>query len=604
MILQSLVNYYQAQCALDEAFPRYGFALANISYCLRLDAQGQLLDVVSLQTQVVKNKKTQLMPRSMQVPAPVKRSVNIAANFLWDNAVYLLGLDSKGNPQRSLQCFAAAQTLHHQLLDQVSHPSAQALLAFFDTWQPQQAANHPALAPYLEELHKGANLIFSFEGCWLQEEEALKQAWLASLQATEETITAPCLVCGQTLPVARLHPAIKGVRNAQSSGATLVSFNAEAYESFGHSQGMNAPVSDYAAFAYGTALNHLLADMRHRQTLGDATLVFWAENAQPAYAETFISLLAPPADPNDQLYTVFQQIINGENPPNLDLTVPFFVLGLASNASRLAVRLFLQDQFGQMLAHLQAHHQRMQLDHAPFEKEYPSLYELLRETVNPNARDQSANPLLSGALLRAILNDAPYPAAFVNAILLRIRAERKINRNRAGILKANLLQNYKNDPTIKEVVSVSLNDNTENTAYVLGRVFSLLAKIQREAIEGINTDLGDKYLDAACATPALVFPGLLKQTYHHLSKLIKQSKDDPDAQNDLQEPLNKKSKYGWQRLIDLKKLLEKLPAEPLPKHLNLQEQGLFLLGFYQQNQANFTKKKEEPENDRTDQKPL
>ena len=283
MILQALTRYYEdllAQGKIDTP----GWAPAKISFALYLDENGELTQVVPTIEEVPKGKKTVLQPQVMALPAAVKRTVGIAANFLWDNSSYLLGIDQKGKPERSRECFAAAARLHHEILDGVDSPVAHAILAFFDTWKPENAAEHPALAGQLNEITAGGNLLFRVDETYPQKDTTICEAWQRYRESsTADAIRMQCLVTGGEDEITAVHPSVKGVRDAQSSGAALVSFNAPAFCSYGHEQNFNAPVGKYAAFAYTAALNHLLADKENVQLIGDTTVVCWAEGADEVY---------------------------------------------------------------------------------------------------------------------------------------------------------------------------------------------------------------------------------------------------------------------------------------------------------------------------------
>lgn len=285
MILQALTRHYEDLLNRGE-IDVPGWTPAKVSFALCLDGAGGLTQAVPTMEEVTKGKKTVSQPQSMALPAAVKRTVGIDSNFLWDNASYLLGVDQKGKPERSRDCFAAAAQKHHAVLDGVDSPAARAILAFFDTWQPSQAAEHPALAGQLEAVTAGGNLLFRVDGCYPQKDDAIREAWQRYWEGTDEdAVRMQCLVTGREDEITATHPAIKGVRDAQSSGANLVSFNAPAFCSYGREQNFNAPVGKYAAFAYTAALNHLLADRNNVQLIGDTTVVCWAEGADSGLPE-------------------------------------------------------------------------------------------------------------------------------------------------------------------------------------------------------------------------------------------------------------------------------------------------------------------------------
>ena len=387
MILQALTRYYEDLLSRGEiAAP--GWAPAKISLALYINENGELTQIVPTMDEVSKGKKTVLQPQSKPLPAPVKRASNIASNFLWDNSSYLLGIDQKGKPERSRECFAAAAKLHHAVLDGIDSPNARAILAFFDTWEPERAAEHPALIRQLDDVTAGGNLVFRVDGRKVEEDAAIREAWQRYRDGGESGVKMQCLVTGKEDEIAAVHPSVKGVRDAQSSGAALVSFNAPAFCSYGREQNYNAPVGKYAAFAYTAALNHLLADSDHVQHIGDTTVVCWAEGAEDAYPGFFSAVIGGGTygglSDND-LRAALKRLANGLPCDDLgvDPNRPFYILGLAPNAARLSVRFFLRDSFGKLMENVNAHYERMEIVRPAYEKfNYLPLWSLLRETVN------------------------------------------------------------------------------------------------------------------------------------------------------------------------------------------------------------------------------
>lgn len=576
MILQALVEHYEDLVAQGK-LARPGWSDANISYALYINDAGELEQAVSLKREEDRGKKKVLVPRPMSLPAPVKRSSGVSSNFLWDNSSYVLGIDEKGKPQRSLECFSACKVLHHQLLDGIDSPAARAVLAFFDHWDPEKAREHPALTDKLEDILAGANLIFKCEGGFPQEDVLIRSAWQTHYDSAGDGPELVCLVTGKKGSAEAVHPSVKGVAGAQSVGAALVSFNGEAFCSYGREQSLNAPTSKYAAFAYTSALNHLLAERDYVGRIGDATVLFWASGGQRAYQSFSMASLfgAPSAYSASDLQKMTLDLCQGKpvlfEETQLDPKTTFYILGLSPNAARLSVRFFLKNSFGAFVQNVQAHQQRLEIIRPSFDKfETIPLWKLLDETVNQNSRDKSPAPGMAGETLRAILNNTRYPASLLNGTVLRIRAEREITRGRAAILKAYYLKNPHPDIP-KEVLTVSLNPDSTNIPYNLGRLFSVLEAIQSAANPGINATIKDKYFNSASATPSRIFPLLMNLAQKHLRKLDK----------------------GWS--ISYNKQLTDLTAklgETFPDRLSLPQQGAFQLGYYHQTQARYTKKEE------------
>ncbi|MBO1680370.1 type I-C CRISPR-associated protein Cas8c/Csd1 [Bittarella massiliensis (ex Durand et al. 2017)] len=590
MILQSLVEYYEIllQKDKDGSIPQPGYSPAKVSYALELSPEGEILGVFSLRVKQQRGKKEVEVPQVLLVPEQDTRAVNIHPYFLCDNSGYLLGRDKKGKPERTAACFAAARDLHLSVLEGTSSPAGKAVYQFFTRWDPALAEEHPILAEYLDELIGGGSLVFTFDGRFVQEDPIVKAQWEQWRTSHSESPQMQCLVTGQESPVAVLHPKIKGVRGAQSVGASLVSFNAPAYESYGRSggQGLNAPVGEYAAFAYGTALNWLLSNRQHHCQVGDTTVVYWAADPNPQFVDLFNTMMgnieSEEEDPDHLLAELFTHVERGDPVAgDLSLSTPFYVLGLAPNAARLSVRFFLQSDFGTMVQNIHRHYRDLSIERAPYEREYLTLYWLLRETVNPNARDKIPSSPMAAATLRAIIMGDSYPEALYESVLLRVRAEQdnterrthKITRGRAAIIKACLLRKPQG-ALYREVLTMSLNKEYSGRepggqAYVLGRLFAVLEKAQLDANPGINTTIKDRYFTSACTTPAAVFPTLLMLAQHHISK----------------------ARYGYYSDQQIGDLLDKLEVDnrPYPKHLTLEEQGLFILGYYHQVKARYEK---------------
>lgn len=579
MILQALTEHYEALVS-QKKLEKPGWSDAKISFALYIQEDGTLERAASVKTEQARGKKTVSAPRAFSLPAPVKRSSGIASNFLWDNSSYILGVDAKGKPKRSLECFNACRALHHRLLDDVDNPAARALLAFFDRWDPAGAAEHPALQEDWEELIAGANLIFRYNGAYVQDDPPVRQAWQEHYSAGGGGPEMVCLVTGRKGPAEAVHPSIKGLAGAQSSGAALVAFNAPAFCSYGREQSLNAPVSKYAAFAYTAALNYMLADREHLCRFGDTTVLFWARSGEPAFQDAFSGFCfgGPTHYTSGDLARMLKTLLEGEtvlyDETQLDPNMDFYILGLAPNAARLSVRFFLHNSFGGFLENVRRHDQRLEIVR-PANDSFETIppWKLLDATVNQNARDKSPSPVMAGEVLRAILTDTRYPASLLNGVTLRIRADHRVDRVRAAIVKAYYLK-YPHPDLSKEVLTVSLNPACGDTGYVLGRLFSVYEAIQSAANPGINATIKDKYFNSAASTPATVFPVLGNLAQKHLKKL-------KGSNTGL-------SVFYEKQLTEIAALL----GTSFPARMTLPQQGAFQLGYYHQTQDRYQKKEE------------
>ena len=585
MILQALTQYYEDLLRLGK-INRPGWSKQKVSYSLLLSEEGELLQLLHLQQEVQRGNKTVLGPQEMWVPSPVKRSSGIRPNFLCDTSSYLLGVDGKGRADRSIDCFAASKALHLQLLKEVDSPVARAIVRFFEHWDPSQAASHPALQEDWEELLKGGNLTFSLDKLFAAQDPAIADAWTRHYEdSSDDAEPIRCLVTGQPGTLARLHPSIKGVAGAQSSGASLVSFNAPAFCSFEHEQGANAPVSDYAAFAYTTALNTLLADRNRVSRVGDTTILCWAAGGESAYQDCFLMSIFNDSYTENDILNTLHHLSKGESiqwdDTRLSPDTRFYVLGLAPNAARLSVRFFWQNSFGALARNLERHYQRLEIIRPSFDK-FPtlSIWRLVLETVRkapPGGRAPEPHPRLAGDLLLAVLNDTLYPATLLNGVELRIRAERSVSRGQAAILKAyytKYLEQFQPDSPMKEALTVQLNEQTNYLPYLLGRLFAVLEGLQQRANPGINTTIKDRYFNSASATPAIVFPQLINLAQKHLNKL-----DGGLAV------------YYDKQITELSSRI----TQTLPTRMSLAEQSAFQLGYYHETQRRYTAKAKKEE---------
>lgn len=576
MILQALVNHYE-NLAEQGKVDQEGWCKAKVSYALNLSIDGKILGILSLKQEEESGKKRVWVPRQIKVPEMVTRSSGVSANFLCDNSKYMLGIDKNGTNQRVLECFEVAKKRHLWLLRETLGDMAQAVKNFFETWNPEKAEECDEIREKWEEITDGGNLIFCMGLKYAQDDPCIQETWEAARNAlSEDEQTGICLVTGKEALISRIHKTIKGVPGAQSSGAALVSFNAPAFESYGKEQSYNAPVGRHAEFAYTTALNYLLNQRKYTFQLGDSMIIFWAESAEEGYQAAFFDSVAPKPDNQEEIRGIFENLKMNRAVQIGNVTLnpeqQFYILALAPNAARLSVRFFYQNSFGNILKNLSEHYERMSVVRPSWEdKEYMGIRDMLFETVNQNSKDKSPVPNMAAFVLQAILSGARYPASLYTDILIRIRAEQgKVTWGKAGIIKAYLIRNMNWKEGGKYM---GLNEESRETSYVLGRLFSVLESIQMDANPGIKATIRDRYFNSACATPASIFPVLIKLKNSHMKKLERE---------------NGGAKIYYEKLLT--ELMGKL--DEYPKRLSLEEQGKFILGYYHQVQRKYEKKEE------------
>lgn len=570
MILQALNDYYERLAGEDDSeIPLRGFSRAKISYALEVDHKGKLKQVVDLRE--MSGKK--MVAKQLVVPEAVKRSGSgFSANFLWDNTGYVLGANMKDKPERTLKAFESFRNKLHAVGDSLSDEGFAAVLAFLDAWEPNRAAE----LEYWDEM-AGQNMVFRLTGekCFVHERPDVRKAWLKQYSSEASDVLGQCLVTGEKdAPLARLHADIKGVRGAQTKGASLVSFNLDAFTSYGKEQNYNAPVCEAVAFNYTTALNDLLRpNSRQKVQIGNATTVFWTE--RKTESEGFLGLVFSQSESQGDLNTLrlfLEAARQGKMPDQFknEGGVRFYVLGLSPNASRLSVRFWHVDTVDGMWRKIGQHFDDLRMVKArDSDPDFPPMWLLLKAMAMREDLD-NLSPLLAGALMRAILTGNAYPGSMFATVIGRIRAEQKISYTRAALIKACLVRNARLAGKTTEV-TVSLDETSTNTAYRLGRLFAVLEKLQQEAIPGANSTIKDRYYGSASATPRNVFPILLRLAQHHVAK----------------------AEYGYasdNRIAQIMNGLEEFPA-----HLSLENQGMFALGYYHQRTSLWTKKAAAPE---------
>jgi CRISPR-associated protein Csd1 len=571
-ILASLAKAYER---LPDA-PPFGFSAEKIGFLISLNPDGNVASVTDLRTGAGSKKMIPLM----QVPQAIKRASGIAPNFLWDKTAYVLGVTA-GEGKRLTDEHAAFVKRHLEALAGQEDEGLKALSLFLTHWKPEQF-----IAPLWPDDMKDQNVVFALEterrkDIRIHDRPAAKKLW-AKLSSEGDKSFAVCLVSGENAPIARLHPSIKGVWGGQSSGASIVAFNADAYESYGHIQGENAPVSETVVFAYTTALNRFLEmESKNRVQLGDASTVFWADasNAQAAdEAESFFARLLSDIDESiedKKVGTLLAKMRSGlpikDFAPGLANGVRFFALGLAPNAARISIRFYFESDFGTLAENYQRFVKEMQIEPEPREG-FPPFWIYLAEVA---VLGKSANvpPKLAGDWMRAILTGRPYPLTLMSAVQMRIRADKDINALRIAMLKSVLIRNYKME------VPVALDTENRNKGYLLGRLFAAYEQAQRAALgDKVNATIKDKFYGTASAQPRRVFALLDKGSANHLSKLGK-------------------IKPGYRVVIereiaDILAIMQ--PGEdPFPASMSAEEQALFGVGYYYQRNQFFKPKSDE-----------
>jgi CRISPR-associated protein Csd1 len=566
-VLQALDRYYGRMAARGEA-EAPGYSREKIGFAIVLSAEGEPLQTLDLREVAGRR----MVPRLIEVPAAVKRTAGILPNLLWDKTSYVLGRTA-GEGRRTAEEHTAFKTANLTMLDGASDEGLIALRRFLEAWSPARFDATPFTPEMLD-----ANIVFRLDGelGYVHQRDAARR--LIERRVGGDGPIGFCLVSGVEAPLRRLHPSIKGVEGAQSSGASLVSFNLDAFTSYGKEQGANAPVSETAAFRYGSALNRMLdrgSTNRVGRPIGDASVVFWADTsgvvdecAAKAAEDAFAVLFDPPplgaqeaddASEAAKLRDALDMLAKGRPVEDLSLgLVPgtrFHVLGLAPNAARLSVRYWLDDSFDAFARRLADHYRDLAIEPAPWGARPPSVQRLLVKTTALQEKFDNIPPLLAGEVMRAVLSGTRYPRTLLIAAIMRLRAgDDPWTGWHAAAIKACLNRSE------EENVPMALEPDNPSAAYQLGRLFAVLESAQYATLGRVNAPISTRYYGSASATPARIFGPLLRGLRHHVADALKRGRG------------------GW---IDGKvgEIIAKLPPN-LPPTLRLEDQGRFAVGYY------------------------
>lgn len=602
MILQRLAEHYDRIVASgieDSQLAPPGFSRQKIGFCVVLEPDGRL-NQIKPETEHQENRR---VARSMVVPGQAKPSGK-ATNpcFLWDNAAYMLGWSPDDSKHaRAVLCFEAFRDKHLAIESEISHPSFTAVCSFLRNWSPDKAME---MAAELQEVATNFG-VFRIAGEMQYVHErvtlpALAEAAKGDSDSKDASGSRSqeglCLVTGTHAQIARLHePKIKGVAGAQSSGALLVSFNAASYESYGKSQSYNAPVSEDAAFRYANALNYLLDRRDRRVSLGDSTVVFWADHAS-VLEDCLSEFFADPQPKGEavveedeerlrQAKLLLTQLRDGTGEEAIDTNdgqpTKFFLLGLSPNASRISVRLWVETDAAELQRKLGQHLRDIALVGA-HNGELLALQRIVRATGRAehdakgrlkSFNTENLSPKLAGDLARSVLTGAAYPQSLLATMLRRIHSDHEVAYARVAAIKACLVRNSRLRGNPLEV-STMLDPNSTDPAYCCGRAFALLEVIQKDSAgDGLNRTIKDTYFSSASTTPSLVFPRLCRLSQYHLAKL------------DTGHRIHREKQLG--------EVLNHLAV--FPRLLSLEDQGKFVLGYFHQTKDIYTSKKDKDE---------
>lgn len=602
MLISALCDYYDVLAKKGLVLPD-GYSGVGIHALIALTEDGAVDSIVDCQeTEIytVKDKpKERKVPKTVMLPKRTEKTA-IDANIIEHRPLYIFGLnydakaaalsasDGKDKAKKSHDAFVEKNL---EFIDGIDTPLVNAYRSFMKTWKPEEQEHNETLlgAGKLLVTGKFAFCLAGRPDKLLHDEPKIKEKWeqmYAASTESDDAQSAQCCITGEYLPIERVHAKITGLPGGSSMGNTMVSYKNAAEESYGKKQSFNSCISANAVKKYTEALNYLLADKHHRTLIDETTYIYWAASGDEACNSIFSALAF--GDTMDSEHTdewldsVFDGIKSGratreivDGIDNIDSDVSFYVVGIKPNSARLALKCIYRQSFGKVLQNTIVHYSDMQIGSGGGKP--MSVRTICKELVSPKSSNDKVSPALMAKLFDAIINGTAYPDALLTAVVRRVKTDTddeknsyiKMNNVRMGLIKACINRSARLKGK-QEEIKMSLDLENRDPAYLCGRLFCKLEDIQRRASnDTLNRTIKDAYFSSAATRPAVVFPKLLSLSQHHLAKL-----DDKTA-------------YFMDR--EVTEILGMM-GSVFPSHLTLKEQGVFMLGYYQQRNQRFEKK--------------
>ena len=589
MLIKGLCDYYDILREKGEVLPD-GYSIVPVKYKVSLPEQGEIDEIVSCQEEAqVPGKKPKLVPKDMVMPKRTEKP-GIDANIIEHRPLYIFGLnfsndgftteDNTNKAKKSHQDFV---TKNLAFIEGIDSPVVNAYRKFIENWRPEEEIENRYLLD-LGKNYSNSGFAFFLSGepdKMLHEDSQLREQWEKYYEekgdGEEEQYVAQCAVTGENAPIARIHGKIKGVYGGLATGSVLIGFNNSSENSYGNEQSYNSNISKEVMRKYTEALNYLLKGRDHKITIDDITVIFWAMSKDSGYEDNVMAMLMGQPEGQDgikteemikdllsrgsQLGITEREVEDKFN--DIDENVDFYIAGLKPNSSRLSIKFILRKRYGDILMNIARFQGEIQVKE-PL-KVVP-LYWIKGEMVSPKSSNEKVNPDLMTKLFEAVMYNNRFPVALLETLIRRVKTDKYINDTRAGLIKAYLNRNE------KEEIKLALDYENRNQAYLCGRLFAVLEWLQKRALGDLNTTIKDKYFASAAAKPATVFPKLLTLAQAHIKKLD-----------------GERNKVYYNKLIG--QIINEINDE-FPITLSLVDQGKFIIGYYQQNQDFFVKKED------------
>jgi CRISPR-associated protein Csd1 len=586
MLIKALNEYYDILASAGKVC-KEGMSVQNVSFKIMLRPDGTISDILDIREESLPDSKGNVKKTPVEIILPERtQKPGIYANIIEHRPLYIFGLnydkgkfsteDEKGRAKKSHDCFVKRNL---EFTEGMTDEIVCAYRNFIKNWNPENETENPHLIN-LKKNYSSGYYCFALDGH--PDEELHKtdgevvQKYLSSVKE-DEAADGICSISGEKGRIARLHNKIKGVPGGLATGGLLVCFNSNAEESYGKEQSYNSGISEKTMKRYTEALNILLSNKDHKMYLDDMTVVFWAMSEDDS-RETDL-LLRMLGEKDDELnaeeadkmiFAIMKDLRDGKEADlssfNLNENVMFYITGLVPNNSRIAQKFIYRDKFGKMLRNVAMHQNDLRIEGT---KKQISIRRLFYELKSPKSTNEKISPPLMAAIFNSVINGTRYPDSLLETAVRRVKIDKNVNYVKAGIIKACLNRKIRINK-ITEEIKMALDRENANQAYLCGRLFAVLERIQQNASEGkLNRTIKDSYFSSACSNPAAVFPRLMKLAQYHLGK----------------------DEYATGNNILIGEITDKLNNE-FPKTLPLNEQGMFIIGYYHQYQ-NFFKKNEE-----------
>lgn len=585
MLIKALNEYYDILSEAGKVCPD-GFSTQKVHYMIMLRKDGTISGIVDVTESDLEGKKKNI---PLEIILPKRNSIpKINSEIIEHRPSYIFGLnydkksgkysaeDEKNRAKKSHEAFVKTNL---EYTEGMTSDIVIAYRNFIKNWKPEDETNNECLLK-IGSKYSASNFCFALDGhteitLHDMDGDICSKIKNEINSKQEEKSTQICAITGKRGEIAKIHDKISGLKGAQASGASMVCFNNKAEESYGKSQSYNSSVSQDTMRRYTEALNILISDSHHRMYMDDMTVVFWAMSFNDAKEINMFSLMFNPS--KDQLDAgetemVLKKAVEAMgigktvdlSSIDIDENVEFYVVGLTPNTSRISQKFLYHDKFGKIFGNVALHQADMFIDGS---KGNIPLWRIMKEIKSPKSTNEKTPPPLISAVFQAALSGGKYPESLLETAVRRAKTDKSVNYVRAGIIKACINRKsriYKNKEELKLALDIENNDQ----AYLCGRLFAMLERIQNNASTSeLNRTIKDSYFSSACAKPADIFPRLMKLAQYHLKK------DD----------------YG---IIDNKivgEIMEKLGNE-FPQTLSLNDQGKFIIGYYHQYQSFFKKR--------------